>query len=297
MLVFATSDKGGTGRSVTSCNVAYRRALSGSDVCYLDFDFGSPTAGAVMHINEALGGTSEGGLHSFLRGKIAEPQQIDVWSASERNSLRSRPPGAGRLVLFPGDVGFGEFTTRSREMVRRCGKLLLRLEEEFDVCIVDLSAGRSFATEMVLAATAEPQFQPIVQRWLVFHRWTRQHIMAAAALVFGERGILETGVGYGHTEQRLLESIRLVRTVVVNPSAEELIGLRPAQIAWLQDCNDFLQRLASRHRVGRTMLLGSVATRPHVAVAGATGHRQRRGRTRGRQPGDGGGIRRASGAS
>ena len=35
MLVFATSDKGGTGRSVTSSNVAYRRALQGSDVCYL----------------------------------------------------------------------------------------------------------------------------------------------------------------------------------------------------------------------------------------------------------------------
>ena len=32
MLVFATSDKGGTGRSVTSSNVVYRRALQGGDV-------------------------------------------------------------------------------------------------------------------------------------------------------------------------------------------------------------------------------------------------------------------------
>lgn len=261
MLVFATSDKGGTGRSVTSCNVAYRSALSGSDVCYLDFDFGSPTAGAVMHINEVLSGTTEGGLHSYLRGKIAEPKQIDVWSASERNSLRSRPPLAGRLVLLPGDIGGGEFTS-SPEVVQRCAKLLLRLEEEFDVCFIDLSAGRSYATEMVLAATAEPQFAHIVCRWLVFHRWTRQHITAAAALVFGDRGILETGIALGHPRQRLLESIRFVRTVVVNPSAEELVGLRPAQIAWLQDCNDFLQRLASRHGVGRTMVLGSVPLDP-----------------------------------
>src|SRR5690606_31506748 len=124
MLIFATSDKGGTGRSVTSCNVAYRRALQGSDVCYLDFDFGSPTAGAVMHINEVLRGTSEGGLHSYLLGKIAEPQQLDVWSSSERSGLRSRPPGAGRLVLLPGDVGGGEFTT-TPEMIQRCSKLLL----------------------------------------------------------------------------------------------------------------------------------------------------------------------------
>ncbi|MFL6113172.1 MAG: ParA family protein, partial [Catenulispora sp.] len=36
MLIFATSDKGGTGRSVTSCNMAYRRALRGEQVAYLD---------------------------------------------------------------------------------------------------------------------------------------------------------------------------------------------------------------------------------------------------------------------
>ena len=48
MLVFATSDKGGTGRSVTSCNIAYRLSLQGNDVVYLDFDFGSPTAGAIF---------------------------------------------------------------------------------------------------------------------------------------------------------------------------------------------------------------------------------------------------------
>jgi hypothetical protein len=31
MLIFATSDKGGTGRSVTSTNLAYRHALQGKD--------------------------------------------------------------------------------------------------------------------------------------------------------------------------------------------------------------------------------------------------------------------------
>ena len=48
MIVFAISDKGGTGRSVTSANVAFRRALAGPNVAYLDVDFGSPTAGAVF---------------------------------------------------------------------------------------------------------------------------------------------------------------------------------------------------------------------------------------------------------
>jgi MinD-like ATPase involved in chromosome partitioning or flagellar assembly len=96
VLVFATSDKGGTGRSVTGSNVAYRRALQGSDVCYLDFDFGSPTAGTIFHISSAVRGIDSGGLHSYLRGDVAEAQRLDVWNQSERGSLRGRPPGAGR---------------------------------------------------------------------------------------------------------------------------------------------------------------------------------------------------------
>ena len=72
MLVFATSDKGGTGRSVTSSNIIYRRALQGGDVCYLDFDFGSPTAGSIFQINTVSRGTEAGGLHSYLRGKVGE---------------------------------------------------------------------------------------------------------------------------------------------------------------------------------------------------------------------------------
>ncbi|HEY8452571.1 MAG TPA: SCO2523 family variant P-loop protein [Natronosporangium sp.] len=261
MLLFATSDKGGTGRSVTSCNLAYRRALQGSDVCYLDFDFGSPTAGAVLQINSVEQGTTEGGLHSYLRGDVAEPHRIDVWSESSRNSLRARPPGAGRLVLYPGDLGGGEFAN-TPDTIRRCMRLLLRMEEEFELCLVDLSAGRSYATEMVLAATAEPEFRSVTTRWLVFHRWTRQHVTAAADLVFGERGIIAAGVARGHDRNELTNSIRFVRTVVTDPNAPEQGGLRAPQQAWLRDCNTDLQRLASRCGIGRTVVLGQVPLDP-----------------------------------
>ncbi len=54
--------------------------------------------------------------------------------------------------------------------------------------IVDLSAGRSYATDMVLAATALEEMREVPARWLVFHRWTRQHIIAASGLVFGKAG-------------------------------------------------------------------------------------------------------------
>jgi len=265
MLVFATSDKGGTGRSVTSSNVAYRRALQGYDACYLDFDFGSPTAGAIFNIDAVASGTPEGGLHSYMLGKVVEPVWLDVWSTTDRANLRGRPAGAGRLMLFPGDKGGSEFSadnSADRDVVRRCMYLLLRLEEEFDLCVVDLSAGRSYATQLTLAATAEPEMRHVVCRWLIYHRWTAQHIVAAANLVNGQRGILEIGAEKGHDREELLAAIRFVRTAVVDPDSVELAGLRAAQVAWLRDFNRKLQGMASEKRVGRTTMLAAVPLDP-----------------------------------
>jgi hypothetical protein len=262
VLVFATSDKGGTGRSVTSSNVAYRFALQGGDVCYLDFDFGSPTAGTIFNVDGASRGVLTGtGLHSYMRGRVSEPVALDIWTQSDRASLRHRPPGAGRLVLYPGDAGGSEFSIDD-EMVGRCIRLLRRLDEEFEICLLDLSAGRSYAAEMVLAATAAPEMRSVTSRWLVFHRWTRQHIIAAAGLVHGLRGILEVGAERGHDPIELADSIRFVRTAVVDPNADELAGLRASQVAWLRDCNRDLQELASDRRVGRTAMLGAVPLDP-----------------------------------
>lgn len=261
MLIFATSDKGGTGRSVTTSNVAYRRALQGDDVCYLDFDFGSPTAGVVFNLNAVIRGDVVGGLHSYLQGLVPEPKRLDVWTESDRDSLRNRPVGAGRLILVPGDSSGGEFPT-SGEIVERCVTLLLRMEEEFDLCLVDLSAGRSYATEIALAATAGPELRSVTVRWLVFHRWTRQHILAANNLVFGRRGLLEIGANRGHDKNALAGSIRFVRTAVVDPNSPELAGLRPTQVAWLEKTHHELQELSSQYRVGRTATLGTVPLDP-----------------------------------
>ena len=110
----------------------------------------------------------------------------DVWQHSDRASLRQRPPGTGRLVLVPGDAGGGEFTIDD-DMVDRCIDLFLRLHSEFEVVLVDLSAGRSYAAEIVIAATTSPALRNVTTQWLVFHRWTRQHILAANGLVFAAR--------------------------------------------------------------------------------------------------------------
>src|SRR5690349_9703202 len=99
MIIFATSDKGGTGRSVTSSNLVYRQALQGKDACYLDFDFGSPTAGAIFDLSDVQAGADGDGLHRYLVDGIPEPRRINVWAETQREALRNRPAGVGRLTL------------------------------------------------------------------------------------------------------------------------------------------------------------------------------------------------------
>ncbi|NEC90347.1 SCO2523 family variant P-loop protein [Streptomyces sp. SID12501] len=261
MLVFATSDKGGTGRSVTSANLAYQRALAGDDVCYVDFDFGSPTAAVVFDVPEATRGVQQGGLHSYLEGETAEPARLDVWARTQHPVLRLRPNGSGRLVLMPGDLSGGEFAT-DQETLRRCVDLMLRLNAEFDVIIVDLSAGRSYAMDMVLEATARPEMRGVDARWLVFHRWTRQHVTAASGLAFKERGILKGGADRGHDEDALRDAIRFVRAAVPGPESPLRSHATPAQSTWMERCDEKLRSLASENGIGDSVVLGTVPLEP-----------------------------------
>ncbi|GGV60470.1 SCO2523 family variant P-loop protein [Streptomyces thermoviolaceus] len=261
MLVFAASDKGGTGRSVTSANLAYQRALAGDHVAYVDFDFGSPTAAAVFDVPAAMRGIEDRGLHSYLEGEVAEPARIDVWRQTEHQLLRTRPNQSGRLVLLPGDAGGGEFAT-GEDALQRCIDLLLRLHSEFDVIMVDLSAGRSYAVDMVLAATAHPRMRSVPFRWLVFHRWTRQHVIAAAGLVHKKHGIIAGGVERGHDEHALRAAIRFVRAAVPDPESPLWSNGTPAQAAWMQACDEALRRLAAEQGVGDSVVLGVVPLEP-----------------------------------
>ncbi|WP_227998066.1 SCO2523 family variant P-loop protein [Nocardia australiensis] len=261
MIVFSTSDKGGTGRSVTSCNLAYRLCLTGKNVAYVDFDFGSPTAGALFEISAVERGVPYGGMHSYLLGQIGSATRFDVRSVTDRIALRTFASRSGKLVLFPGDEGGAEFLTVDDDVVRRCAELLLALEQEFRVVIVDLSAGRSGALDIALRATAKEQLQRRTVRWLIFHRWTRQHILAASGLVHGPHGLLHTGKECGHDEAALLESIRYVRTAVPAPG-EQGIAERPAQATWLLEQDTALKRLASANQLGASTVLGKTPIEP-----------------------------------
>ena len=159
MIVIATSDKGGTGRSVTGSNVVYRRALQGGDVCYVDFDFGSPTAGAIFGISALVRGTTTGkGTHSYLLGRSSTEEIWDVWQHSDRTSLRQRPPGTGRLVLVPGR--------------RRRGRVLVRRRRGGPV-----HRPLPPAAQRVRGRARGPERRPVVRRG----DRDRRHLVAAAA--------------------------------------------------------------------------------------------------------------------
>ncbi|WP_341845345.1 SCO2523 family variant P-loop protein [Micromonospora eburnea] len=184
-----------------------------------------------------------------------------MWGTSERPSLRQRPPGSGSLVLLPGQRNGSEFGF-TNDIAKRCAELFLRLEEEFDLTLVDLSAGRSYASQIALAATATPTMRKVAARWLVFHRWTPQHVTAAADLAFEAGGIVAMGKEYGHEPDRLRESLRFIRTAVINPRGAEVSHLDLAQQAFLQKCDSELSELARRRGTGRTTLLGTVPLDP-----------------------------------
>jgi hypothetical protein len=262
MLVFASSDKGGTGRSVTSCNLAYRLSLLGHDVAYLDFDFGSPTAGAIFEISSLERGTAEGGLHSYILGNAVSPARVDVRAVTDRLDLRSRPPGSGKLVLYPGDDGGAEFAL-AKEHIARARALFTTLEREFDICVVDLSAGRSSALDMSLNATA-PQIRPAGSdpvRWLLFHRWTTQHVIAASGLLFAANGIVSCAVQAGFREWEFMRTVRTVRTAVPDTAAfgNEIAA---EQERWLSRSDDLLKSLAKARRLGQDLLAGTTPLEP-----------------------------------
>ncbi|HEU5429340.1 MAG TPA: SCO2523 family variant P-loop protein [Actinocrinis sp.] len=259
MIVFSVSHKGGTGRSVTSTNLAYRAALRGYNTCYLDFDFGSPTVGTIFDVANAIDGVKDNGLHGYLGGRTTEVQRINVWTESKAG-LSGQPPGAGSLVLFPGSRGGGEFSL-DKSTVDRCTELLVRLDEEFDLIMVDLSAGRSFAVELALQCTARDALSMVPARWLVFHRWTKQHVRAAADLVYGERGLLESAASVKqekNAKDTMRTLIRFVRTAYIDPHSSANAHLEPAQQHWLFEMDRDLESLAARLKLGRSVRLGTV---------------------------------------
>ena len=190
-------------------------------------------------------------------GTLPEPLMLDIWEGSDRRSMKETSLGAGRLVLLPGDLNGGEPTQLTDQMVRRFATLLLKLQSSFGIILVDLSAGRSVAAELALTAASRTELANVPTRWLIFHRWTKQHLIAAAGL---RDGLLSSAEERGHDRRALEDSLRFVRTAFVDPDAEA--GLRATQVMWLREVDNQLNDLARRLRLGNQTLLETVPLDP-----------------------------------
>ena len=98
-------------------------------------------------------------------------------------------------------------------------------------------------------------------RWLVFHRWTTEHVIAASGLLFAENGIVSCAVDAGFTRPDFEKLIRTVRTAVPDATA---FGTEPAaeQEMWLRRSDDILKDLAKTRRLGLDLLVGMTPMEP-----------------------------------
>jgi hypothetical protein len=219
------SHKGGTGRTTTTANVAYQLALRNRSVCCLDLDLDSPTFGAVAGL-PGLEQGAEVGVHDFLHApgelnprppELAIDALVDLW---ENNHLpRPGVARAGRLRLLPGGrERLGLRLVPTEQQGRILSRILSALQDEYDHILLDVRSGASDTVEAVLAANDEIQ----AIQWLVFFRWTSQHLAGAADLC--ER-LANAGA-----------EPRLVRTAFENP---EKMG------SWFKEQHRALTRRAS----------------------------------------------------
>ena len=243
MLVFSISDKGGTGRTVTSCNIAYQAALQGQNVCYFDLDLGSPTASNTFGLDNSLLDSSKS-LHEFLnKDSVDEPQHIDVFAESEQFKEEGPPPDAGKLIFVPGKRTGKEFDS-SFKNTDRCLQYFKELQnnKKFDLCIVDVSAGRSPALELIMKVLGKDHEtdKELNYVWLVFHRWTKQHLQAAHNLVYSPNGLHYLANKKQLPDTKFRNSIYYVRTAFV----EEIKAQTPAQEVWITEKKQALQEIA-----------------------------------------------------
>lgn len=201
----AVSHKGGTGRSVTIANVGYQLAMGGSNVCMVDLDLGSSTLGAVWNVEYTEQRGVEGGIGRLLIEPDPTESEIlgslvNLWSASEFFK-QARGGGGAKLQLLPGTRDLGDMG--NEEVLREpLHKILTVLAENYDYVFADVRSGISAVT---LALATGGVFRHLVTGWLVFHRWTPQHLIGANDMVTRLSGWNWSDRTY------------LIRTAYVNP--------------------------------------------------------------------------------
>ena len=227
------SHKGGTGRTVTTVNVGFHLATLGKTVCILDLDLASPTLGAVVGLADIGAGAPPGeGIHDVLLGHVP-PEQLselerDVWTSSSVRHLRTFRCGDFRIV--PGTESGGDMllSHQDRHHRDRLVRVLDELLSRYDFVFCDLRSGIGAVAEAFVS-------RPVVERldiWLLFHRWTHQHLV----------GVIDLARGLSDATE-IPTSFMCIRTAAIDPN-----GVPQEFRAWVNQRNDELQAKYNRLR-------------------------------------------------
>lgn len=234
----ALSHKGGTGRSVTSANVAYHLATSyRKSVCIFDLDVASPTMGAVLGFNEIGAGVEAPGsagspksFGDFVRFENAvnsiDRALIDIWSSRDFANIH-KSGIIGDFRLLPGSKHLGDLDKNT--LKKRIPDLIMALKERFDIVYLDLRSGASDLVDILRQSSRdETEFAP--DRWLCHFRWTRQHLV-------GIEDILEMLKGIDNSRKSL------IRTAFISPTEIASGALRTLVINQNQDMQNRLKNM------------------------------------------------------
>lgn len=181
-LYAAVSHKGGAGRSTAAANMAYQSANAGQSVCLVDFDLDSATLGAVLGLAERTVG-GKVGIQSLLsvngdRQISIDHVLLDLRRTRFLDELVFTGANPGAFCLLPGNAEQKELVSEA-EMAPILAETLRSLAWSFDVVIVDVRAGKSAALRAILDAASDLDHFT----WLLFYRWTHQHLSAARDMI------------------------------------------------------------------------------------------------------------------
>lgn len=201
-----TSYKGGSGRSTAAANVAYQLAVQGYDVCLVDLDLASPTLGAILGMEGYETGAEQGVHHLLPRTGGLEPvygianapaMVLDVTAYCQSDEVPLNATGKFEVLL--GSRDFEDVLDSFAQVDDPLDKLLVMLgEERYDAVFVDVRSGSDSPLDALATG-------PTFKRWVVFHRWTPQHLEGTYRLLKQDLGPLGQG------------DVLLVRTAYQDP--------------------------------------------------------------------------------
>ena len=246
-LFFATSYKGGTGRSVAVLNLAYHLYRQGHRVVLLDLDLFAPS---LLNICKFVGTSAvrlthddldkytslptESTLSTFLNEGIPDPYDIHVEPLTMRGGpLYERKYRAnGSIWLYPSaylqdphNIDYGPIPSRLDRFLEAVSE---RQRPDYVIC--DLSSGVSPLTRAILSQSDEvlTQYDAV---WLVFCRFTPQQFSGLRQLLRSIAELKEESIGDTPNSRRIIRVVETAQPTLRQKEQSEALFSRVSEHA------------------------------------------------------------------